>query len=484
MADSLKNKTVRGVGWSFADSILGQGITFFVGLVLARLLSPDEYGLIGIITIFITVLNSIVDSGFSNALIRKKDVNDTDYNTVFVTNLVFSIILFVILFLTAPAIAHFFKREELVDLTRVMGVVVIINAFSLIQNTILTKNIDFKTKTKASLISAIASGIVGIGMALSDFGVWALVGQTISKQLINSVCLWLFNYWRPKLVFSFQSFKEVWNFGWKLLVSSLIDTTWKELYQVVIGRFYSSATLGQYSRSKQFAQIFSQNITNVVQRVSYPALSEIQDDSQRLKRAYKKVITVTMFITAVTMFSLGSIAEPLIYCLIGPQWREAASYLPLICVSMSLYPLHAINLNMLQVQGRSDLFLKLELIKKIIAIAPLLLGIFVGIYWMLSGTIVTGIIAFFLNSHYSGKLVGYSSLDQLCDVAPSYGIALVISLTVYFIKYLPISSFIILPLQILVGLMVFYFSCKTLEIVEYEDIKLIVMQYIDKIKHH
>lgn len=482
MEESLRNKTVKGVGWSFADSILGQGITFLVGLVLARLLTPDEYGLIGIITIFITVLNSIVDSGFSNALIRKQHTTQADYNTVFITNMVFSILMFVLLFFAAPAIATFFKRPELVNLTRVMGTVVIFNALSIVQNTILTKRLDFKTKTKASLISAVVSGIIGIGMAIKGFGVWSLVGQSLSRQLLNSCCLWFFNRWWPQLKFSLSSFKEMWSFGWKLLVSKLIDTTWKELYQVVVGKFYSPATLGQYTRGKQFAQILSANITSVVQRVSFPTLSEIQDDKTRLVNAYRKIIRTTMFVTTSLMFALAGVSHPFIYCLVGPQWDQAASFLPLICISMSLYPLHAINLNMLQVQGRSDLFLKLEIIKKAIAIGPIMLGIFLNIYWMLLGSIISGIISFFLNSYYSGKMIGYSSMDQLKDILPFYGIGLLVAVSVYFFRFLPLSNFIILAIQITTGSFVFLGLCTAFKIDEYQDVKTILHQYMSKNK--
>ncbi len=482
MADSLRNKAVRGAGWSFADSFLGQGITFLVGLVLARLLTPDEYGLIGIITIFITVLNSIVDSGFSNALIRKPHATRDDYNTMFITNLVFSILMFLLLFFSAPAIAAFFKRSELVNLTRVMGIVVIFNALSIVQNTILTKHLDFKTKTKASLISAIVSGIIGIGMAIKGFGVWSLVGQALSRQLVNSLCLWLFNRWWPQLKFCWDSFKEMWSFGWKLLVSKLIDTTWNELYQVVVGKFYSPATLGQYTRGKQFAQILSANITSVVQRVSFPTLSEIQDERTRLVNAYRKIIRTTMFVTTPLMFALAGVAHPFIYCLIGPQWDLAASFLPLICISMSLYPLHAINLNMLQVQGRSDLFLKLEIVKKAIAVGPILLGIFLNIYWMLIGTIISGFFSFFLNSYYSGRMIGYSSMDQIKDILPFYGLGFSVAVSVYFFRYLPLSNYIILSIQLIIGIIVFIGICLAFKINEYQDVKQILHQYVSKVK--
>lgn len=479
---SLKNRTVSGVGWSAADAFLGQGVTFIVGLVLARMLTPSEYGLIGIVAIFTTVLTGIVDSGFSNALIRKPDISKDDYNTMFFTNLVFSVVLYILLFISAPFIAIFFDSLELVDLTRVMGLILIVQALSLVQNTILTKRIDFKTKTKASVISAVVSGIIGIWMAFIGQGVWALVGQLLSKQLIYTICLWIFNHWWPSMVFSIESFRYMWGFGWKLMLSGLLNNIWNQLYQVVVGKFYSPATLGQYSRSKEYASIFSTNLTSIVQRVTYPVLAEVQNDQSRMLSAYRKIIKTTMFVTAVLLVSLGAISEPFIYCIIGPKWHEAATFLPLICISMSLYPLHAINLNMLQVQGRSDIYLYLEIIKKVIAIGPICLGIFVDVYWMLIGSIITGIIAFFLNSYYTGKKLGYSSWMQLKDIAPSYGIALLIAVCVYFFKYLPLSNWIILPIQIVVGILVFFLVCEKSQLDEYIEVKGMAIQYLSKLK--
>ena len=471
MAESLKNKTVKGVGWSAADTYLGHGVTFLVGIVLARILSPAEYGLIGIVLIFTTVLNGVVDSGFSVALIRKKDASDEDYNTMFVTNMVMSLLMYGVLWLGAPAIAHFFERPELVSLTRVTGLILILQALSITQVTILTKRIDFKTKTKASLIAAVVSGMVGIAMAFMGFGVWSLVGQKLSNTLLYSVCLWVLNRWWPNFSFSSGSFRYMWGFGWKMMVSGLLDRIWGQLYQVVVGRCYSPATLGQYTRSREYANMFSANFQTIIGRVTYPVLAEVQDDPERMVSAYRRIIKVTMFVTAVCMISLGAVAEPFIYCLIGPKWHQAATFLPLICISMSMYPLHAINLNMLKVQGRSDIFLYLEIIKKIIGIGPLCLGVFVGIYWMLVGSIFTGIIAYFLNSYYTGKKLGYSSWMQIKDVAPSYGLAFIIALSVYFIKYLPVSNWVILPLQILIGVLVFFFVCNRMKMQEYQELK-------------
>lgn len=480
--ESLKNRTVKGVGWSAADALLGQGVIFLVGLILARLLSPEEYGLIGICLIFTTVLNGIVESGFSNALIRKKEVTDEDYNTMFITNLAFSIVLYAILFFTAPWVSDFFHRQELTALVRVTGLVLFCNALSITQVTILTKRIDFKTKTKASLFSAVISGVIGIVLAFGGYGVWALVAQQLARQFFYTVGLWVLNRWYPKFTFSKDSFCYMWGFGWKLLVSGILNNVWNQLYQVVIGKFYTPATLGQYTRSQEYANIFSSNITSIVQRVSYPVLAEIQDDKERMVEGYRKVIKMTMFVTAVCMISLGAVSEPLIYCLIGEKWHEAATLLPLICISMSLYPLHAINLNMLQVQGRSDIFLYLEIIKKVISMMPICIGISVGIYWMLVASIFTGIVSYFLNSFYTGKSLGYSSWKQLRDVAPSYGIAFVIALAVYFLKFLPLSYWAILPLQIFVGVMVGIVFCEIWKMPEYVACKKMVVTIIKKAK--
>lgn len=478
----LKDKTVKGVGWSAIDNVAQYAVTFVVSIVLARLLSPDDYGLLGIIAIFTAVCAAIINGGFTNALIRKKEVTDDDYNTAFIVNLSVSLFLYVVIFICSPVIARFFGREELVSLTRVSSIGMIIGALALVQQTRLTKRIDFKTQTKITLIASIVSGVVGIVMALLDFGVWSLVAQSLSSQGLRTVFLWIYNKWTPSLRFSTQSFRNLFGFGWKVMVVGLIDTIWKELYQLVVGKFYSPATLGQYTRAKQFSQMFSTNLTNVIQRVTFPVLSDIQDDKLRLLSAYRRIIKTTMFFTAVSMLFLGSISEPLLFCLIGPKWHEAATYLPLICISGSLYPLHAINLNMLQVQGRSDIFLGLEIVKKTIGLGPLLIGAFVGIMPMLYVNLVVGIIYFFLNSYFSGKFIGYSSLMQLKDIAPSYGVAITVAVSVYFLKFLPFSNWIILPLQIVIGLIVFFILSRVTNLEEYHETKALLIPFVERIR--
>lgn len=480
--ESLKGKTIKGVAWSGIDNLVQYGVTFIVGIILARLLTPDDYGLIGIISIFTAVCTALINGGFTTALIRKKDATNNDYNTSFIVNLSMSLLLYVVIFLCAPLIALFFNRHELVSLTRVSSLSMIIGALALVPQTLLTKRIDFKTQTKITIIATIASGILGIIMALIGFGVWSLVAQQLLSQILRTVLLWISNKWTPSLVFSSYSFHELFGFGWKMMVSSVLDTVWKELYQVVVGKFYSPSTLGQYTRAKQFSTLFSSNLTTVIQRVTYPVLSNIQDDQTRMISAYRKIIKNTMFVTAISMFFLGAISEPLLYCLIGPKWHDAAIYLPLICINGSLYPLHAINLNMLQVQGRSDLFLGLEVVKKIIGILPLACCIFYGIMPMLYVNLVIGVICYFLNSYFPGKLLGYSSWMQLKDIAPSYIIALIIAASVFFLKYLSISYWIILPIQIVLGLLVALVLFKIFKSEEWVTVKDIIVKIFGNLK--
>ena len=479
---SLKDKTIKGTMWSAIDNVAQFGVQFIVSIVLARLLSPDDYGLIGIITIFTTVCTAIINGGFSNALIRTQKPTDEDYNTAFICNLLMSILLYAIVFLCSPLIADFFNRQELVALTRVSSFAMIIGALAIVQQTRLTKRIDFKTQTKITLIASVLSGIVGVAMALMGCGVWALVVQGIVAQTLRTVLLWFFNHWVPSIRFSKECFNRLFGFGWKMMASGILDSLWTQLYQVIVGKFYSPATLGQYTRAKQFSTMFSSNLTGVIQRVTYPVLSEIQDEKERMVAAYRKIIKTTMFLTFALMFALGAVSEPLLYCLIGPKWHEAATYLPLICLVGSLYPLHAINLNMLQVQGRSDLFLGLEIVKKVIGLAPLFIGAFVGIFPMLYTIVLTSIISYFLNSYFSGKLLGYSSWMQLRDIAPSFFISLTMAVIVFCLKYLPLSNWLILPMQIILGILVFFFLCKISKIGEYKEVMNMIKPVLNKLK--
>ena len=481
MADSLRNKTIKGVGWSAADNVAQYAASFIIGIILARILSPDDYGLIGIITAITVICQPLINSGFTYALIRKKDVTNDDYNTVFLINLIVSIVLYCVLFLIAPLIASFFGRSELTALTRVLCIVLIVGGLALVQRTRLTKQLDFRSQTVITLVSTVLSGIVGVSMAFGGYGVWALVAQNIVLQVTSTALLWLYNKWIPKLRFSKASFHELFGFSWKLMAVNMIDNLWKEMTQFVVGKFYSPAALGQYSRARGFSQILSTNLTSVVQRVTYPVLSTVQDDRVRMVAIYRKMIKTTMFITSISLFLLGAVSEPFIYCLIGPKWHEATIYLPFICIASSLYPLHSINLNMLQVLGRSDLFLKLEIIKKTIAIVPLLVGAFVGILPMLYVQIIVSIISFFLNSYYTGKFLNYNSWMQIKDILPSYGVAITIAMMVYPLKYLSISYWLVLLFQGIVGMVSCLAISQLFHLEPYQELKAIAEPFVKKI---
>lgn len=484
MSESLKDKTVKGVGWSFGGSVTSYAITFLVGIVLARLLSPEEYGLIGIIMVFVTVFDGIIDSGFSNALIRKKDATDKDNNTMFVTNMVISGVLFFVMYFSAPLIAHFFNNQQLIPLTRVMSFYLIINAFCLIQRTLLFKEIDFKTVTKCQVIAAGLSGVVGIGMAFAGCGVWSLVGQNLSRVFFNTVCLWIFRRWKPSFSFSWTSFKDLFGFGWKLMVSGLLNSIWGQIYQIVIGKCYSTETLGYYTKAREYVDIVSRYMTGMVQQVSYPALSQIQDERDRLKSGYRRVIKLTVLVIFILVFGMAACAKQFILVLIGEKWLPCVPIMQLVCFSMALYPLHAINLNMLQVQGRSDLYLKLEIVKKIIGVLPVLAGIFFNIYWMLIvGFFTGGCIDFWLNSYYSGKFIGYSTKDQLKDITPSLGVAFAVAIPVYALSFLPINPFVLLPIQLLVGAGIVLIILEKTQLEEYKELKSITIPIVNKVLH-
>lgn len=477
---SLKHKTVSGLSWSFVDTMAGQGISFIVGIILARLLTPEEFGLIGMITIFIAISTSFIDSGFRNALIRKKDCTQKDYSTVFFFNLSVGILFFLILFFSAGAISRFFEEPQLLPLVRVLGLTLIIDSLTIIQRTILIKRIDFKLQAKISLIAAIGSGIIAIWLAYRGFGVWALVAQRLINQALNSLFLWLWNQWIPHLIFSIQSFKELFGFGSKLLISGLIDTAYRNIYYLVIGKFFSAETLGYYTRADSFKQLPANNLLSIISRVTYPVLSSIQEDIPRLRRTYQQMIRTIMFFTFTLILGMGAVAEPMIYTLIGPQWAPAILYLQILVFQGMMYPLQALNLNMLQVQGRSDLFLYLEIIKKVLAVPIIIIGIAWGIKWMLIGMVINSQIAYYLNSYWSGRSIGYSYQQQIVDILPSFFMALSMAVLVYIQGlFLPFSHPVNLIIQIISGAIYIILFSEIIRFRDYISLKKLILEKLN-----
>ena len=478
---TLKQKTISGLTWSFIDNFASLGITFIVGIILARLLEPREFGLVGMTTIFIAISQSFIDSGFTQALIRKQDCTQADFSTVFYFNLAVGILFFLLLSFTAPLISSFFNEPQLTLIVQVLAIGLIINAFTIVQRARLTKAINFKLQTKISIIASILSGLISIWMAYNGYGVWSLVAKTLTGYTLTSMLLWLWNKWKPTLEFSKESFKELFSFGSKLLLSGLLDTTYNNIYLLIIGKFFSATELGYYTRADQFKSLPSQNITGVIQRVSYPVLSSIQDDKQQLKAAYKKLIQSIMLITFCLMLAMAASAKPLILTLIGEKWLPAVIYLQLLCFVGMLYPLHALNLNMLNVLGRSDLFLKLEIIKKILAVPVIIIGIYYGIIALIISMFIISLVSYYLNSYWSGTLIGYPMKEQIYDILPAFLLAVLIS-TIIFVtgSLINLPNPWILLIQILTGTVLFIIISESVKLQDYLYIKSIVIEKLKR----
>ena len=474
---ALKQKTISGLLWSFMDSFATQGITFVVGIILARLLGPREFGLIGMITVFIAISSSFINSGFGNALIRKQNCSEKDFSTVFYFNLVMGVLFFWILFFSAPAISRFFNEPQLKHIIQVLGIVLVIDSLTIIQRTILIKRIDYKLQTKISVISSVISGTIGLTMAFNGFGVWSLVAKQICQQAMNSLLLWVWNRWRPLLVFSRKSFQQLFSFGYKLLISGLIDTLYINLYFLIIGKYFSAQELGFYTRADNFKSLPSSNLQGIIGRVSYPVLASMQDDLPRLREAYKKLIRSTMLISFVMMLCMAAVARPMILSLIGEKWEPSIIYLQMLCFVGMFFPLHSLNLNMLQVLGRSDLLLRLEIIKKILAIPVIIVGIMLGIKEMIFGMIILTLIAYYLNSYWSGTFIGYSFLAQVKDIFPSLMLASVVSLIVFAEGLLiPLSPLPLLIILLISGALLIFGICEAIQFKDYLYIKNIVTE--------
>lgn len=422
---SLKEKAVKGVFWSSIDRFSSQGIQFIFSILIARMLLPSDYGVIAMLGIFLAVSQSFIDSGFGTALVQKIDRTETDFSTVFYFNVLVACFFYGLLWIISPYIAAFYDIPLLESVTKAVALTLIFNALGGIQNAKLTIAIDFKTRAKISLMCTISTGIIGLIMAYKGYGVWALVTQNIANSVLNATLLWLFVRWIPQRTFSMQSFRQLFGFGSKLLASGLLDTIYNNIYPLVIGKFFSASTLGVYSRASSLAQYPSSNLTSVLQSVTFPVLSSIQNDEERLGNAYRRLLRMSVFIIFPLMIGLSAVADPFIRLVLTDKWEGAIYLLQIVCFSMMWYPVHAINLNLLQVKGRSDYFLKLEIIKKIIGVSMLCITVPIGIVAMCYGSICTSIICLGVNTHYTWKLIGYGFKRQMREMLPTLLHALV-----------------------------------------------------------
>lgn len=454
---SLKDKTVKGVIWSAVDRFSAQGIQFVFSILIARLLVPEDYGVIAMLGIFMAVSQTFIDSGFGTALIRKIDRTETDFSTVFYFNIVVAAVFYLILFFSAPAIARFYETPLLESVTKVVALNLIISSLSGIHNAKLSIDIDFKSRAKISILTTLLTGAVGLWMAYAGYGVWALVVQNLCSSVLRTVMLWIIVKWRPKLIFSWKSFKELFSFGSKLLASGLLDTVYHNLYTLIIGKVFTSATLGLYSKANSLAQFPSSNITGVLQTVTFPVLSTIQNEEERLADAYKRFLKLSAFVVFPLMIGLAAVADPFIRIALTDKWEGSIYLLQIICFALMWYPIHAINLNILQVKGRSDYFLKLEIIKKVQGVLFLVATVPMGIVTMCYGKVISSLISLIWNTHYTKKLIGYGYFAQMRDLLP----VLIHSLVMGGIVILVVHFMPTLWLKLIVGVlagMVYYIA--------------------------
>lgn len=479
MSSSLKQRTIYGLFWSFTGNFANQGVTFVVGIILARLLTAKEYGLIGMTTVFIVISQTIIDSGFTQALIRKNNCTVEDYSTVFFFNLVIGILFYLILFVTAGFISSFFNEPELLKIIRIISINIIINSLAIVQATILTKQLNFKLLTKISFFSALFSGTLGIILAYKGFGVWSLVWRTISGSVLTLIFLWTFSDWRPKTVFSKKSFKDLFGFGSKLLASNLIDQIYWNIYYIVIGKYFSTQTLGYYTRAEMFKNLPSQNITTIINNVAYPSLSQIQDDQMKLKESFIKILLPSVFITAVLIFGIISLSKPIIIVLLGERWLPAAEILQLLAFSALLYPASLFNITIMKIKHRSDLVLKIEIIKKILAVPTILASIFFGMKAMIIFIVFNSFIDWGLNSFFAGRMIKYPIKEQVKDIIPALFVSAFMGFIV-FVSTLFLSSMnpVFLVLQVILGFFVIIIFGETIQLTPYIIIKEIVIKLL------
>ncbi|MEO9479087.1 MAG: lipopolysaccharide biosynthesis protein [Maribacter dokdonensis] len=479
---SIKNKAITGFSWTIFEGIFSQGMIFIVGIVLARLLTPEDFGIVGIITAIISVANSMVEAGFGSALIRKVSSSENDFNTVFYTNLLTSGLLYLFLFMIAPSISAFFESAVLENLIKVSGIVLIINAIALIQQTLLTKSLNFKKLGLIAVISSSISGIISIYLAYAGHGIWSLIVLFILRPLISTILLWVTTKWFPSLKFSTSSFKELFNYGYKVLLGNLISTAYKNLYYFIIGKYFSPASLGYYTRADQFQSPLSVNITAAIRRISFPILANYQNDKKVLKNKFVQFIRFSMYINFTIMLALAAIANPLINILIGDKWEQSIIYLQLLCIPGLLYPLQIMHLNLLLVKGYSNLNLKLEIIKKIILIPILLYTVSFGILAMIYGLIFFSILEYFINSYYTKKIIDYSPISQFKDSLPFLSIALITSLSMFILTFFINNKLGLIITQLIVGFIVFIIVNEIIKLKEYFMIKQKLSSLLRKLR--
>jgi len=469
MTDSLKSTTIRAISWSFIDSVVVRGLQFIIGVLLARILFPEHFGLIGMLMVFLAVAEAFMYSGFGIALIQKMDVEQADTCSIFYFNIFMGVIAASILCLTAPWIAKFYNQPILTSMLRVLSVTLIINSLSLIHTVLLIKEVNFKRLTKVNLISSVTSGIIGVWLATTGFGVWSLVAQQVSSSFFRAITLWVINSWRPSLIFSLDALRKMFGFGSKLLFSNLLNQTFNNIYSLVIGKLFSARDLGFYSRAKSLQEISS--FTDTIWRVTFPVFSKIQDDPARLKRGVKKTLTWIVLVNFPLMIGLLVISRPLVIVLLTEKWTQSIPYFRLFCVSGLMLPFDMMNMNVLMALGRSDIYLRLEIIKKILVILSISIMWRYGIIYIIYGMIATDFISCFISSYYTKIFIKYSILEQLNDCLLSFFVSVAMGIIVFIIGMISFDNIYSgLFVQIVSGVVIYIILCRLFKLDAFMEI--------------
>lgn len=476
---NFSNKVISGLLWKFSERMAAQIVTFIVTIILARMIAPEEYGAIALITIFITIANVFVVSGFGNALIQKKDADDIDFSSVFYFNIVFSLLIYFIIFLMAPYVAKFYDMDILKPLLRILALKVVLAGVNSIQQAYVSKKMMFRKFFLSTLIGTIASAFVGVGLAIYGAGVWALVAQQLSNALLDTVILWITVKWRPILKFDFGRVIGLISYGWKILATNLINAIYDNLKNLIIGKKYSSTDLAYYSKGKQFPELFVTNINSAIGSVLFPAMALIQDDKERLKESIRKSIMISSFIMLPLMAGLFVLADDVVTLLLTDTWSFCVPYLRIACIYLSTYPINTANLQALNAIGRSDYYLKLEVVKRSIGIILILITMNYGVFWIASSDILVTIFAIIINTYPNSKLLNYSLIEQMKDLLPNIIRSVIMGSIVYVINRVLNNyiDFILIRLIInaIIGSII-YFSLSYLT--NSEEIKII----LEKIK--
>lgn len=448
--ENLKEKTKKGLYWSFFNQFANYGMQFCVGIVMARLLSPSDYGITALPAVFMSVAWIFQNGGLSDALIRKKDLKEEDLSTVFYYSIAIGIVLYLVLFISAPWIAGFYEIPILIPLIRVTALSFLWGPLNTVQNVILKRRLDFKTQTKVSIYTKFFSAFIGITLAYNGYGVWALVASGVLSSILGLLLNWYVVKWYPTTRWSKDSFRYIWGFGNKIMLASLIDTIYYNFTPLFIAKFYTPVQLGLYNRAYGYAMMPSQNISATLQGVTYAALSKMQDDKEALARNYRKMLRVTAFIVFPMMMMLAALSRPLVITIITVKWEDCIILLQILCFSMMLYPIHSINLNLLQVMGRSDLTLRLEIIKKLVGVFVLAMTLTHGLVVFCYGAIVSSLFSLVINTYYTGKLINVGFYKQLGDLVP----ILILSLSVFIVIYISNLFMTNMLIQIIFGAIV------------------------------